>query len=107
MEDLEKQEKVAAESEVLNIASLPGKKVSRRSSSSSKKWVILIIIVILAVIPAVFILFRSSGDTIETQSYEECVKECVVKKDTGEVDVPYGNCFEYCRENVLTPEVEQ
>lgn len=104
MEDFNEKESPVVESQVLNVSTPQEKKVHRRGPQKSKrKWIILAIVLVLAVAPALYILLRPSGDTRVKKNYEECVKECVLLKDSGEIDVPYGNCFEYCREDVSSP----
>jgi len=104
MEDSNYDNGLTTESQVLNVSTpQEGKVGRRRSRKSSNKWIILVLIAVIAVVPALYILFKSSGGATQEKSYEECVKECVSLKDTGEIDVPYGNCFEYCREDVPTP----
>jgi hypothetical protein len=105
MEGSNNTDSAAPESQILDI-STPVKKNDARTKkprSLKRKWVILAIIFVLAIAPAIFILIRSSSDTKTEKTYEDCIRECVLLKDTGEIDVPYGNCFEYCREGLSSP----
>jgi hypothetical protein len=104
MEDFNKKESPVTESQVLNVSTPQEKKVhSRGPQKSKRKWIILAIIVVFAVAPALYILLRPSGEDKVKKNYEECVRECVLLKNSDEIDVPYGNCFEYCREDASSP----
>lgn len=103
MEDVDKADSPAGESRVLNL-STPVKKegLAKKSKSVNRKWVILVLIFVLAVAPALFILIRLLNNAKTEKQYEDCVRECVLSKNSGESEsegeIPYKNCFQYCRE---------
>jgi len=104
MEGSNNTDSAASESQILNI-STPVKKNdahTKKPKFLKRKWVILAIIFILAVAPAAFILIRVLNNAKTEKQYEDCVRECVLSKNSGESEseseVPYKNCFQYCRE---------
>lgn len=104
MEDLNKENIQREGGEILNI-STPIKKTLHRKKPRNprKKWIVLVLIFVIATVPAIFILMRSSSDSKTEVSYEGCIKECVLSKNSGESEAPYGNCFEYCKEDPVSP----
>jgi hypothetical protein len=103
MEDASNKSEIVGESRVINVSTPQEKAHTKgKSQSSKRKRLALVVVAILVVASVAFLLFRSSGGSLVKQSYEDCVKECITQKESGEIDVPYGNCFEYCREELPT-----
>jgi len=97
MESSDKTDNLEAKDQVLNVTTTR-KSAPTRPRSLKRKWVMLVIIFVIIVAPAVLILVRSYNNTKVENQYEDCVEKCVLSKGSGEVEVPSGNCFEYCRE---------
>ena len=98
MENIGKIDSPETDSQVINITTSAKKnKPAIKLRSTKRKWVILALVFLLAVAPAVFILFRLLVNKRTEQKYEDCIRECVVSKNSGETDDPYRNCFEYCK----------